>query len=129
MKLNITKLVVKKDSRGWLAEILRPEDVGKKKFGLVLVTTARPGQIKGNHYHKKKKEWYCVVRGRGLLRIWGRQKTNESKELEIGERNMVVVEIPTGYFHSIKALGNQEMYLLAYVSKAFDPSDPDTYYE
>ena len=57
MKLNIKKLVVKKDSRGWLAEIIQSEDVGKKRFGLLLITTAHPGQVKGNHYHKKKKEW------------------------------------------------------------------------
>ena len=128
MKLNIKKLIVKKDARGWLAEVISQEDVDKKKFGLVLITTARPGQVKGNHYHKKKKEWYCVIKGRGLLRIW-RENTDENKELEIGERNMVLVEIPTGYFHSIKALGNQEMYLLAYMSEAFNPSSPDTYYE
>ena len=128
MKLNIKKLIVKKDARGWLAEVISQEDVDKKKFGLVLITTARPGQVKGNHYHKKKKEWYCVIKGRGLLRIWG-ENTNEKKELEIGERNMVLVEIPTGYFHSIQALGNQEMYLMAYVSEAFNPSSPDTYYE
>ncbi len=128
MKLNVKKLEVHKDDRGWLAEILRPEDVGGSPFGQILVTTAHPGQIKGNHYHRRKREWYCVVAGRGKLTVTDR-KTRETVELEMGERNMVSVEIPVGSLHAIMNIGSDEMYLLAYTDEPFNPSDPDTYYE
>lgn len=128
MKLNIKKLDVKTDSRGWLAEIWRPEDVGGVPFGQLLVTTAHPGQTKGKHYHKRKREWYCVVAGRGKLTVTDR-KTQETVEFEMGERNMVSVEIPVGSFHSITNIGHDKMYLLAYTDESFNPSDPDVYYE
>lgn len=128
MNLKITSLEVKKDNRGWLAEIFNKKNIGKDKLGIVLVTTALPSKTKGNHYHKRKAEWYCVIRGRGLLRVWSRDG-KEKEELEIGERNMVIVKIPVNYFHSITNIGEKEMYLLAFVNESFDKNDPDTYYE
>lgn len=126
MRVSIKKLEIKEDKRGWLAEIVRPEDIGEKKFGLVLMTTVLPGQTKGNHYHKRKTEWYCVIKGDGLLTLTD-QTTKEKKEMEIGEKNMVLVKIPSLTIHSIKNMGTEELYLLAYVDEVFNPSDPDTY--
>lgn len=128
MKLKIKKLAVKKDDRGWLAEILRTEDVDGKKFGQILITTAHPGKIKGGHYHLRKREWYCLIKGRGLL-ILENRKSGERRELEIDDKNMVLVEIPKGVLHSIKNIGQDVMFLLAYTDEPFNPSDPDTYYE
>lgn len=126
MRATIKKLEIKEDKRGWLAEIVRPEDIGEKKFGLVLMTTVLPGQTKGNHYHKRKTEWYCVIKGDGLLTLTD-QATKEKKKMEIGEKNMVLVKIPSLVIHSIKNMGTEELYLLAYVDEVFNPSDPDTY--
>ena len=123
----VKKLLVKKDDRGWLAEIVRPEDVGEEGFGQILVTTAGPGHTKGNHYHKRKTEWYCVLQGKGILTLID-NKTQEKKKLVMGERNMVLVKILPHHFHSIKNVGKSEMVLLVYVNEPFDPSDPDTFY-
>lgn len=128
MKLKIKELKIIKDNRGWLAEIFNKRLIGRTNLGLVLITTAYPSQTKGNHYHKRKTEWYCVLKGRGLLKVWsvdGRDK----EEIEIGEKNMVTVEIPKNYFHSITNIGKDELYLLAYADEAFDPKDPDTFHE
>lgn len=127
MELIIKKLIVKKDKRGWLAEIIRPEDVGNSAFGQIVVTTAVPGQIKGNHYHKRKIEWYCVVQGGGLLTLIN-NKTGKTREIIMGSKNMVLVKIPPHHFHMIKNVGKKEMLLLVYVSEPFDPLAPDTYY-
>ena len=128
MNIGVKKLDIKKDHRGWLAEIVQPKDVGSNTFGLILVTTAKPGQTKGNHYHKIKTEWYCVIRGQALLTLID-NKTQEVKKLHMGEDNMVLVRIPPNNFHTIKNVGGKEMYLMVYVNQAFDPKDPDTYYD
>lgn len=126
MKLNIKKLDVKRDHRGWLAEIIRPEDVGYEKFGQILISTALPGKTKGLHYHKRKREWYCVIQGKGLLTVKDR-KTNEKVELELSDRHMTLVEIPTGYLHSLSNTGDNELILMAYLDESFNPNDPDVY--
>lgn len=126
MKIDIRKLDVKKDERGWLAEVIKPEDVGNSPFGLIHVTTARPGNIKGGHFHKRKTEWFCVIKGEGQLFLKD-LKSGEEKNLKLGEEDMSLVKIPPLIFHSIRNVGNDEMFLLAYVSEGFDPKDPDTY--
>lgn len=128
MEIIVKKLEVKKDYRGWLAEIVEGKDVGIKDFGLILVTTAKPGQTKGGHYHKRKTEWYCVLRGKGLLTLVD-NKSNEKTEMEIGEGNMVLVKITPLTTHTIKNIGDVELFLLVYVDESFNEQDPDTYYD
>lgn len=126
LDIPIKKLNVKSDERGWLAEIATQNEVSGLP-GLILVTTAHPGQTKGNHYHKRKTEWYCVLQGRGLLIIRD-LSSQEKTELEIGENNMVLVKISPNYLHSITNIGENEMILLSYVDEPFNEEDPDTYY-
>ena len=126
MKITIKSLDIKNDARGWLSEIIRAEDVDHKKFGQVLITTANPGETKGNHYHKRKTEWYCIIKGRGILTMINRNN-EEKKEIKLGEKNMVLVKIPPNHFHYIKNIGKKEMLLLVYVDEVFNSSDPDTY--
>lgn len=128
MHLKVKKLDIKEDERGWLAEILRPEDIGDAHFGQILITTALPGKTKGNHLHKRKREWYCVLRGRGFLTVIDKD-TGEKNSMEMGEHNMVLVEIPRGYLHLIENIGDTEMLLMAYTDEPYNPQDPDTFYE
>ena len=126
MKVSIKPLEVKKDQRGWLSEIIRSEDVGNKKFGQILITAANPDETKGNHYHKRKTEWYCVIKGKGILTVVNRQ-SKEKVEIEMGEKNMHLVKIPPNHFHKIINNGKTEMLLLVYTDDVFKSSDPDTY--
>ena len=129
-KVKIKKLDVKADNRGFVAEIVRDEDLENpnKKFGQIYVTTAKPGQTKGKHYHERKTEWFCVVKGKGLLTLIDKA-SNDRQEIKMGEDNMVAVQIPPNVWHAIKNTGDNEMYLLAYIDESFNPNDPDTIYE
>jgi UDP-2-acetamido-2,6-beta-L-arabino-hexul-4-ose reductase len=126
--MNSRKLDIKTDERGWLAEVLRRGDLhpGKEAFGQFFITTAHPGISKGHHYHLRKHEWFCVIKGRGLL-VFEDIETGLRQELEIGENNLATVEIPLRTAHAIKNIGEEMMYLLAYTDEPRDPSDPDTY--
>ena len=125
--LVINKLDIKSDERGWLAEILRKENLrGKDNFGQILVTAAKPGVIKGNHYHKRKQEWFCVISGKGKLLL----KDNSSgqyQEILMGEENMVAVKIPQNVTHAIQNVGDDMLYLLIYIDEPFNPQNPDTF--
>jgi UDP-2-acetamido-2,6-beta-L-arabino-hexul-4-ose reductase len=122
------KLEIKSDERGWLAEVLRREQLhpGREGFGQFFVTTAHPGVSKGHHYHLRKHEWFCVIKGRGLL-VFENIDTGQREELEMGEANMVTVEIPLRTAHAIKNTGSEMMYLLAYTDESHNPQDPDTH--
>ena len=129
MKIKIRKLDIKKDSRGWFAEIIRLEELGKnKEFGQIHISVAKPRQTKGKHYHARKTEWFCALKGNGILTLIDK-KTGEKKKINIGDDNMLTIKIPPYIWHAIENKGKDDLYLLAYISEPFNPEDPDTYQE
>lgn len=125
--MKVTKLDVKRDARGWLAEVFRPEYIGASEMkGQFFVTTAKPGLTKGHHYHTRKTEWFCVIRGTGELHL-EHMETGEKQTVVMGETNMVTVEISPRYYHYLENVGKEEMILLVYVSEPFNPADTDTF--
>ena len=126
IKYEIRNLQVHSDERGWLAEILRKEHLEDKNFGQIYITTAQPGAIKANHYHKRKTEWFCVIKGKAKLVL---RDINEGKKHEIimGEDNMIVVKIPPKVIHAVKNIGEDVMYLVCCVDEPYNSNDPDTF--
>lgn len=128
MKLSgveILDLAVREDTRGWVVEILRAEQIERPAFGQIYVTTAHPNHAKGNHYHQRKTEWFCVIKGRGLLALEDLH-THKRQEIPMGEGHMVTVKIPPNLAHGIRNVGDDLMFLLAYIDEPFSASDPDT---
>ena len=126
--VEIRDLKVLEDNRGAFFEVLRKGHIDGGDFGQIYVTTAYPGQVKGNHYHKRKVEWFCVIKGEGEL-VLKDKMTGEQETIKMGEGNMVVVKIPTNVLHAIKNIGENILYLLAYISEPYNEEDSDTYKE
>lgn len=125
MGIKVKKLELKKDERGWFAEILRADEVENPKLGQIYITVANPGQTKGKHYHTRKTDWFCVVKGKGLLTLVD-IKSGDKQEVEMGEDNMITVQIPPGVWHAITNRGDNEMFLLGHIDEPYNPNDPDT---
>ena len=127
--IQVEDLDKKSDERGWLIEVLgqdamRP-DAG---FGQVHVSVAYPGKVRGNHYHTRKLEWFCVPSGNGLLLLKD-LKTGEERQVLMGEGQLRTVKITPHVIHAIKNIGDKDMVLIVYNNEKFDPEDPDTFYE
>ena len=110
------------DNRGSFTEFLRTPDRGQ-----VSVNISKPGITKGNHWHHTKNEKFLVVSGEGVIRF---RKIDEEKIIEyrVSGEKLEVVDIPTGYTHSIVNTGSQDMVTVMWVNECFDPEKPDTYY-
>ena len=127
--IEILDLDKKSDERGWLIEVLGGElPEGCEEFGQLHVSVAYPGKVRGNHYHTRKVEWFCVPAGQGLLLLKD-QETGETQEVIMGVNNLKTIKIQPGTIHAIKNIGEDDMVLIVYASESFDPEDPDTYYE
>ena len=127
--IEIQDLDKKSDERGWLIEVLGgalPE--GCEEFGQLHVSVAYPGKVRGNHYHTRKVEWFCVPTGTGLLLLKDRE-TGETREVKMGINDLKTIKIEPGAIHAIKNIGEGDMVLIVYSNETFDPEDPDTYYE
>lgn len=122
------KLAVHTDNRGWLAEIFRPEDVHNGMKGQVTITTAHPGIAKGNHYHKRKHEWYCVMQGKMKLALKD-MSTGKKEEIILSSDELKILEICPNIAHGFKNVGDDMLVLLMYIDEPFEKDDPDTFPE
>jgi len=114
------------DDRGWLAEFFRPEIIGTNKLGQVTITTAHPGIVKANHYHKRKDEWYCVIKGKMEL-VLKNNKSGEIESIMLNDDKLQLVKISPNISHGFKNIGKDMLYLLMYIDEPFKPDDPDTF--
>lgn len=111
------------DERGSFTEILKSVSAGQ-----VSVNITKPGIEKGNHWHHTKNEKFIVVSGKGTIRF-RKHGHDEVIEYHVSGEKLEVVDIPTGYTHSITNEGDTDMVTLMWCNEFFNPGRPDTIYE
>ncbi len=112
------------DERGFLLKVVKQEYVGDDKFGEIYLTVANPGAVRGNHYHKETREWFCVIKGAGKLVL---EKGEDRMEIKMDEANLTSVEVPPYISHAVKNIGASPMYLLAYTNRGYNSKRADTF--
>lgn len=110
------------DNRGSFTEFIRTPDRGQ-----VSINVSKPGITKGNHWHHTKNEKFLVVSGEGLIRF-RKIDSDDVIEYRVSGNNLQVVDIPTGYTHSIVNLGENDLVTVMWANECFDPNKPDTYF-
>lgn len=115
-------LVEHKDDRGSFTEIIRT--IGQGQFS---VNKSKPGITKGNHFHHTKNEKFLVVQGKAII-AFRKVGTKEVIEYEVSSDKLEVVNIPTGYTHSITNIGKDELITFMWANEPFDVNNPDTIY-
>jgi UDP-2-acetamido-2,6-beta-L-arabino-hexul-4-ose reductase len=113
---------LKTDDRGWLFELVKSDTAGQ-----IFVSKTRPGITRGNHYHDTKVEKFCVIQGKGVIRL-RHVLAEEIIEYPVDDLNIQVVDIPPGLTHSIENTGDTEMITLFWANEIFTPSRPDTFF-
>lgn len=111
------------DERGNLFEVVKQE-----KGGQVFFSTTKPGVTRGNHYHTRKMEKFCVVKGEAVIRL-RRIGTDEVIDYNVSGSKPASIEMPIFYTHSIENVGSEELLTLFWTNELFDENDPDTFYE
>jgi UDP-2-acetamido-2,6-beta-L-arabino-hexul-4-ose reductase len=113
---------LKSDQRGNLAELIK-----SPHFGQIFVSTTRPGITRGNHYHNTKTEKFIVVKGQADI-YFRHIHSDQVLTYRVSGGQPEIVDIPPGYTHSIKNVGEDELVVLFWANQVFDPDDPDTYF-
>lgn len=108
------------DQRGSFTELLH---MGSR--GQVSLNISKPHITKGDHWHQTKHEKFIVLQGEGVIRF---RKVGDSTVIayKVSGENLTVVDIPTGYTHSIENTGDTDMLTLMWANEVFDPARPDT---
>ena len=123
----VRSLVLHEDERGSLFEVLRADQTDHD-IKQIYFAISKPGASRGNHYHTRKIEWFCVTKGVGKLVLKHTVSLVEEEIILMGQ-NPTICEIRPNISHSIINMGQDDMHLVVIANEVFDPNDADTFYE
>lgn len=111
------------DARGYLFEAF-------KGFGesQVFISSTEPGVTRGNHFHLRKIERFCVIQGSAKIEL-RKIFSDEVYEFVVKGESPCFLDIPTLYTHSIRNTGSEKLLTLFWANEIFNPNSPDTYAE
>lgn len=102
------------DSRGWLAEIFRHDELAVEFYpAMAYISSTLPGVTRGPHEHVNQADLFCFIGPSNfLLRMWDNRATSETygatMTVEVGEGHPSFVLIPSGVVHAYKNIGSVE---------------------
>ncbi len=114
---------VHRDDRGHLFEIIRMANGGQ-----VFFSTTKPGIVRGNHYHTRKIEWFCVLKGEAAIRL-RRVDDDSVHEFRVSGDSPQFISIPVLHTHQIENVGDRDLLTMFWCNEVYTADDPDTYFE
>jgi dTDP-4-dehydrorhamnose 3,5-epimerase-like enzyme len=113
------------DGRGWLVKVITgAEEHMDPRLGEVYVTSANPGQVRGNHYHTRTSEWFTVIQGT-VMAVIVDPATGERLGWTPRESEHVTMSVPPGIAHAFKnpETSTNAAVLIAYADQRYEPLD------
>lgn len=124
MNIKLYKLKSYDDKRGSLIEILR-EDKIQKKIAQIYTSFSIKGIIRGGHFHKRKTEWFTILKGRANF-YFKDMISFQEKVYNFTDKDLILIEVPPFVFHKIEILEDQTI-LLIIVDEVYIEEDNDTF--
>lgn len=112
------------DARGELFETVRAHG----GTGQAFVSTTRPGQLRGDHYHLHKVERFFVVRGEAEISL-RRLLHDDVVTFRLSGDRPSFVDMPTLWVHNIRNVGSSELVTMFWADQLLDLENPDQYPE
>lgn len=114
-------ILVKTDERGSLFEVVKGNSRGQ-----VFVSFSHPGVTRGQHYHTRKIERFCVITGQAEIRLRCLGE-NIVHTFAVSGDAPVFIDMPTFCTHNITNVGTGMLTTIFWASEPFNEADPDTY--
>ena len=100
------------DSRGWLAELFRNDELDPEFYPVMAYTSATsPGVTRGPHEHVDQADFFCFIGPSNFkLRVWDNRPQSETFNhmitMVVGEDNPTSILIPAGVVHAYQNIGS-----------------------
>ncbi len=120
------KLPVKhsSDARGNLSELVLFREKGQ-----IFYSTTNPGCVRGNHFHTKRIERFCILQGTAEVNL-RKIGSDEIISYIIAGNDYEVIDMPPYYTHNLVNVGNQELICCFWMNDILSEQEiDDTYFE
>lgn len=124
--VSLKKLMVHRDERGAVFEILRSDWPEFKRFGQAYITVCKPGWVKGWHYHKKQTDNFCVIKGKAKIVLIDSKK-KKFMEFILSDKEPSLLTIPAKVIHGFECVSKDECWILNIPNRLYDYKRPDEY--
>lgn len=121
--MKIKDVKIKEDERGKSTSLF---DMGAA--GEVIYASIHPGKIRGNHYHKFKKELFCVIEGLAKFKMKN-VETGERQEYDVSGDKLQIIEIFPLWTHSVENEGNTDVKFIEWANMPYNQNSPDSFSE
>jgi dTDP-4-dehydrorhamnose 3,5-epimerase len=108
------------DSRGWLAETFRIDELGDYKPVMSYVSVTLPKITRGPHEHRDQTDYFCFF-GAFSLYLWDNRKESPTRgyRMVIENADRLIVMVPPGVVHAYKNAGDSEGMVLNFPDRLF----------
>ena len=110
------------DDRGWFLKVIDGNEKNNPFPCEVYITSAKPGESKGGHYHLRAQEWFTLIKGDALLSIID-IVTLEMTKIKLSDATPETIYMPPGIAHSFLNAGDEDFILLAFTDCKYQPED------
>jgi dTDP-4-dehydrorhamnose 3,5-epimerase len=103
------------DSRGWLAEIFREDEIPAELMpAMSYISVTLPGVARGPHEHVDQTDLFVFFSGAYELHLWeNRPGQPPAYEVHhVGEDNPAAIFVPPGVVHAYRNVGEKEAFVL-----------------
>ncbi len=109
------------DDRGW--SIMNQFQGVLSPAGQINYSVMYPGVVKAWHRHQQQTDyWLCIG---GHMKVGVYRDDGRAWQIVVGEKRPGVIVIPPPLWHGAATVGHEPCGLLYYVTKAYNPSNPD----
>jgi oxalate decarboxylase/phosphoglucose isomerase-like protein (cupin superfamily) len=89
----------------------------------VHLASIKPGAVRGNHYHLRRREAIVVLPGTKWSLHWDEDGNSGAQYREFDGRVAVLVLISPGASHAVRNDGESHLWLVAISSESYDPAE------
>lgn len=105
------------DSRGWLAEFFRQDELDPTVYPVMgYLSLTHPGVTRGPHEHRKQTDFFVFFHGQLRLYLWDTRPNSPTygyrQVVDVGEVNPVIVLVPPGVVHAYRNTGTEPALLI-----------------
>ena len=99
------------DSRGWLAELFRHDELSAEFYpAMAYISSSHPGVTRGPHEHVDQADLFCFLGPSNFkVRLWDNREDSKTFQcvmtVVVGEDNPASVLVPVGVVHAYQNVG------------------------
>jgi len=121
--VQVTELTNNGDTRGFSFTAPSEAIAFVGRMSDVHLASTKPGSVRGNHYHLRRREAIVVFPGTKWSLHWDNEHGSPTQHREFDGTAAVLVLISPGASHAVRNDGESDLFLVAISSETYDPSE------